>query len=219
MTDGEALIRSVLATPADDAPRLVYADWLEEQGRPEDAEFVRVQIELARMGFDGAFHVDSQGRLQRMPAHIERLQERQLELWSGGAGRPDVPESMGNWPMFIHPMQSQGLRIRRGFVERMASFTDIYLEVAGGLFTRQPVNHVRLVDLTPFHDRRKGVYVWEYMRQYPDPWQTPRVPVELSWYFSDDQPDAFQTADEAEAALSWACVRYGRAAAGLRDNP
>ncbi len=30
MTDGPALLRSVLANPGDDAPRLIYADWLDE---------------------------------------------------------------------------------------------------------------------------------------------------------------------------------------------
>jgi uncharacterized protein (TIGR02996 family) len=48
MTDGAALLRAVLADPGDDAPRLVYADWLEENGQPERAEFIRVQCELAR---------------------------------------------------------------------------------------------------------------------------------------------------------------------------
>jgi uncharacterized protein (TIGR02996 family) len=33
----------------EDAPRLVYADWLEENGQLERAEFVRVQVERARL--------------------------------------------------------------------------------------------------------------------------------------------------------------------------
>lgn len=50
MTDptGTALLAGVLADPADDTARLVYADWLQEQGEQERAEFVRVQVELAR---------------------------------------------------------------------------------------------------------------------------------------------------------------------------
>ena len=44
-SDGEALLRAVCAHPADDTPRLVYADWLEENGRPERAEFIRLQCE------------------------------------------------------------------------------------------------------------------------------------------------------------------------------
>lgn len=45
---GHLLLAGILAEPADNAARLVYADWLEENGRPEYAEFIRVQVELAR---------------------------------------------------------------------------------------------------------------------------------------------------------------------------
>ncbi|MBO0697260.1 MAG: TIGR02996 domain-containing protein [Zavarzinella sp.] len=48
MTEREALLEAVFAAPADDAPRLVYADWLDEHGEPAQAEFIRAQIELAR---------------------------------------------------------------------------------------------------------------------------------------------------------------------------
>jgi uncharacterized protein (TIGR02996 family) len=49
MTDREALLRAVMAAPADDAPRLVLADWLDEHGEPDPAEFIRVQCALARL--------------------------------------------------------------------------------------------------------------------------------------------------------------------------
>ena len=48
MTDGDALLAAILATPDDDTPRLVYADWLDENGDPERAEFIRTQIQLGR---------------------------------------------------------------------------------------------------------------------------------------------------------------------------
>jgi uncharacterized protein (TIGR02996 family) len=35
--DALALFRTVLANPADETPRLVFADWLEDSGRPQDA--------------------------------------------------------------------------------------------------------------------------------------------------------------------------------------
>jgi uncharacterized protein (TIGR02996 family) len=44
-SDGEALFRAVCENPVDDTPRLVYADWLEENGRGERAEFIRLQCE------------------------------------------------------------------------------------------------------------------------------------------------------------------------------
>jgi len=44
-TDDEmAFIRAVLAAPQDDAPRLVFADWLEENGQPDTAAIMRVQV-------------------------------------------------------------------------------------------------------------------------------------------------------------------------------
>ena len=49
MTDGEALLAAIIAHPEEDAPRLIYADWLEENGQGERAEFIRVQVELARI--------------------------------------------------------------------------------------------------------------------------------------------------------------------------
>jgi uncharacterized protein (TIGR02996 family) len=42
-----SLLADVLAAPGDDLPRLVYADWLDEHGESERAEFIRVQCELA----------------------------------------------------------------------------------------------------------------------------------------------------------------------------
>jgi uncharacterized protein (TIGR02996 family) len=48
MTDHDALLAAVIAAPADDLPRLVYADWVEERGEPDRAAFIRGQVELAR---------------------------------------------------------------------------------------------------------------------------------------------------------------------------
>jgi uncharacterized protein (TIGR02996 family) len=52
MPDDPAFIRMIAATPDDDAPRLVYADVLEERGDAASvarAEFIRVQCERARL--------------------------------------------------------------------------------------------------------------------------------------------------------------------------
>ncbi len=49
MIDRDCLLSAILESPADDLPRLVCADWLEENGEPERAEFIRVQIEIVRL--------------------------------------------------------------------------------------------------------------------------------------------------------------------------
>ena len=52
MGDREALLAAVVADPDADLPRLVYADWCDDHGEPERAEFIRVQCELARDATD-----------------------------------------------------------------------------------------------------------------------------------------------------------------------
>jgi uncharacterized protein (TIGR02996 family) len=49
VTDEAAFLAAIIERPDDDVPRLVFADWLDEHGQPERAEFVRVQVELAAL--------------------------------------------------------------------------------------------------------------------------------------------------------------------------
>ncbi|MBN9120056.1 MAG: TIGR02996 domain-containing protein [Planctomycetes bacterium] len=56
MNDRDALLRAILVQPDDDTARLVYADWLDEYGDPDDrlrAEQIRVQVEFAAALGDG----------------------------------------------------------------------------------------------------------------------------------------------------------------------
>src|SRR2546421_3626799 len=75
----EPFLDTILDNPADDGPRVVYADWLEEQGDPR-AEFIRVQLELAR----------------RTPQDSSwaRLTDRESSLFvrHGDAWREELPE-------------------------------------------------------------------------------------------------------------------------------
>jgi uncharacterized protein (TIGR02996 family) len=48
MDDMIPFLRKIAENPGDDAPRLVFADWLDEHKQHERAEFIRLQIELAR---------------------------------------------------------------------------------------------------------------------------------------------------------------------------
>lgn len=45
-TDELGFLGKILESPDDDAPRLVFADWLDERGDPR-GEFIQVQVELA----------------------------------------------------------------------------------------------------------------------------------------------------------------------------
>lgn len=76
MSDQKAFLAAIRATPADDLPRLVLADWLDENGQPERAEFIRVQCALAKMG--GA--IPNAGKVVWLERRGE-LQGREQELW------------------------------------------------------------------------------------------------------------------------------------------
>src|SRR5581483_4085694 len=69
MTDRDALYRAILANPDDDTARLVYADWLDENGRPEEAELIRVECRLEAAAPDDPDY----------PALFERQVE--LRMW------------------------------------------------------------------------------------------------------------------------------------------
>src|SRR5262245_8094571 len=49
MTADEPFLQAIRDHPEDDAPRLIYADWLEEHGDARRAEFIRLQCRLARL--------------------------------------------------------------------------------------------------------------------------------------------------------------------------
>jgi uncharacterized protein (TIGR02996 family) len=40
-----AFLRDVIEHPDDDAPRLIFADWLDDNSDSDRAEFIRVQVE------------------------------------------------------------------------------------------------------------------------------------------------------------------------------
>jgi uncharacterized protein (TIGR02996 family) len=48
----QAFLSDIRESPDDDGLRLIYADWLQENGQPQRAEFIRVQVELARLAGD-----------------------------------------------------------------------------------------------------------------------------------------------------------------------
>jgi uncharacterized protein (TIGR02996 family) len=49
MTPEQAFLRSIKESPDDDGLRLIFADWLEENGQPERGELIRLQVEAAML--------------------------------------------------------------------------------------------------------------------------------------------------------------------------
>ncbi len=98
----EPFLAAIRANPDDDLVRLVYADWLDETGDPAAAvraEFIRVQCELASLGFEGANPRRKRPETwDTQNQRIDALIHRQNELWDehGTAWRAELPPCPGS---------------------------------------------------------------------------------------------------------------------------
>jgi len=92
ISDGEALLHAICEQPWENTPRLIYADWLEENGQPERAEFIRLQIELESIPQDKRFDTPQYDRAESL-----RLKYTRPEIMVGRelAAQPTHPWSAG----------------------------------------------------------------------------------------------------------------------------
>jgi uncharacterized protein (TIGR02996 family) len=126
MTDDQVLLRAIIEAPQDDAPRLVYADWLEERGAPGDAEraeFIRLQLAMAA--------------LQRGEPKWMGLRRREYALWLAhrDAWVSHLPK-LARWE--CRP------EFERGFVEMLSCTVSQFLKVAAGTVRATPLRRLRL---------------------------------------------------------------------------
>jgi uncharacterized protein (TIGR02996 family) len=87
MSDPDALLSAITANPDEDTPRLVYADWLDEHGEAERAEFIRVQCKLEhlpRTSDEGKLLAEREKHLQaKLFRHLVKLGNRTLKYRRG----------------------------------------------------------------------------------------------------------------------------------------
>jgi uncharacterized protein (TIGR02996 family) len=76
MSTAESFLQAIREQPHDDAPRLIFADWLEERGDPR-GEFVRLQCQRVRLA------VHDPLRATAMAQEEERLLRQHRSRWLG----------------------------------------------------------------------------------------------------------------------------------------
>ncbi|HEY7427857.1 MAG TPA: TIGR02996 domain-containing protein [Gemmataceae bacterium] len=129
MTHDEAFIQAIREAPHDDTPRLIYADWLEEHGQADRADFIRIQCQLTRMTdphpglFSGFFSLKAreEGLLRRnwnewvcpLREIVGPRYQRYGMNWLGGEYHPDGRE-----------------HFRRGFVDRLSLHAESFIRHA-----------------------------------------------------------------------------------------
>lgn len=124
LSDGQMLLKAICADPDNDLPRLVYADYLEENGQAERAAFIRLQCEFVRKCFAGTGFADDPLR-----SELARLWDTHREQWWA-----ELPRLSGvHWDIVFH----------RGFAERVVVETDTLLrDHAERILGFLPIHHL-----------------------------------------------------------------------------
>ncbi len=178
-TDEQAYLLGILEHPAEDFRRLIYADWLEENGQADRCELIRVQLALATTeeecsdcGGTGCPYCGGSGRDYHLSCtrcgscentghnpRWEALKRREQELlddynrdvWFSLPGlRCQLEGDASKMYWWIQP---SGPRmqgvISRGFVSAIELPCAAFLEHSASIFEVAPVISVRLTDRRP----------------------------------------------------------------------
>lgn len=242
MTDRAAFIRRIVENPACDTTRLVFADWLDENGEGEYAEFIRLQCKLAHhfpapcracqkslrddRVADGCPCNSPRGVNHGIvpiyvctcpecdPAQTGSVRDRPVEVMELYLRQDQLLPRYQN-PLLWHPWTEQ-IRFERGFVSHFECSCAAFMAdgFAARLFSQQPVTSVRLTDKEP-REHNTRVPWWFAM-------EGERARIGLG---EDEIPKElferyyFMTRDHAQNWLSNRCVAYGREKAGLPALP
>lgn len=135
----DSFMRAIRAAPDDDGPRLVFADWLEENGEPHRAEFIRVQCARAPLsaGDPRAAVLDERARTL-LKNNWDSLVGPLRRLVEAGAG------PAGEWWLLGGYHAESWRRFRRGFIEDLGLTAAVLLEHADAIFRTAPLRHLRL---------------------------------------------------------------------------
>lgn len=141
MSDRAALLRHIIEHPDDDNARLVMADWFDENGEPERAEFVRLQVAIAQEdmavddGLPPTVTTLSQDQPSPDPARQTRMQRMEdlclphLYEWTA-----DLPR----WARFPQ-------NFRRGFIAAVRASARDWLAQVEPLHAATPIDTLTLL--------------------------------------------------------------------------
>ena len=206
-SDTIAFVRAIHLAPDDDAPRLIFADYLDERGDHERARLIRWMIRVPSYKF-----IWNQSQWAKRPKHEHketvkairglrpRLSVLCREEWGARRGVEQVT-------------------MRRGLGESISLPSQVFLANAGELFAAHPFQTVTLLDL---HTR----IVWEGQPfGAVEVTISADVPVWDSWpaaLFRDKAPEMtvrYPNCRAAMADLSARAAGYGRRMAAVGREP
>lgn len=180
------LLQAVLDNPADDGPRLVFADWLEEQGESARADFIRIQIAMAECKTKSKKFKSLCEREKTIwtskkkwenwffPREVtfQLYQNKGIELlWQDSHDRlpllhPEYPTPIP----FASPIKKKPLPVfatGRGFIYYVSDRLHILQCDLPELLTHQPITHAIAVDRYPISETADNRGPWHWTNPLP----------------------------------------------------
>src|SRR3954466_14516739 len=144
-TDADFL-RAVTADPDADAPRLAYADWLDESGDAARAEFIRIQCALAALP-------EAEQEYHPLIKRVDELVAAHRDDWLRSFRDLLAPvAATRGWRRWVgrSPQRTLvGARFRRGFVDHLHVDTAAFLARADRLVRMTPLRSLAVEAVRP----------------------------------------------------------------------
>lgn len=238
LSPASAFLAAICDTPADDHPRLVYADWLEEQGDAASmarAEYIRVAIELVRNNPPSLCGVQDSpqgdGLCLKRKCIRCRLLRRRWHLWRHHGcewqsrefgqmiAEHEVRESLRTGQPIRHhwtdpPMTCE---YRRGFIEMVSMTMKEWMQWGPRLIRQCPLMEVRGSDYKPFVSASPSFDWWSdkaYKNHEGDESNLPDVIFRLltggEHYWEGSKCWRYDSLAAAQSVLSQALLTWAR---------
>ncbi len=242
MNEHDAFLDAIVSAPDDDFPRLQYADWLEERGDADRAEFIRLQLARdAQRPKECLVGECRHGCPEEWCEIASRAWRREHELLGQYQGSwttqmlnaiPTLHRSpllqvaardatrVGKWPS-----DDAMFRFRRGFVEQVTLFTTDWLAHGPSLVRAAPIREVRLSDKEPSASgsRWRWVCVNPGMRTRPRTMPLGSNELPRMWFdkLKGDKPGNwhYDTPTAAHADLSRVVLAWARSKTAPAPSP
>ena len=218
MTTEQALLASILADPANNQSRLILADWWEENGQAERAEFVRVQIQLAEWDCRPMWHSCGPTKNGSLCQEFRR-REDQLIAAHKWKWLPDVVRETCIFGSATPEKVADGIRFERGFIGSVGCGVVDWLRHGPEAASAAPITRVRLTDRVPAVNKTTRLLWFKRRRRWGTAWHPSAwdVPPEFWPWLPDCGPgtSGLPTMEAAMEALSAAAVAWAREMAGL----
>lgn len=180
-----ALIRAIQAATEDDAPRWIIADWYDEHDLPERAEYIRLELEIAK-------HPEQYNKIVSLGEHLQNCQRRtdlriahglkwykkshfgdfaidcmttamRVHTYENGMfTHPNYLGATGDWGLG-EPRRLAGYLewvYCRGFMHRLIVGTEVFAKNHESILTHYPISHIQLHGRVPVKREAAGSEFW-----------------------------------------------------------